>query len=111
MQKLDERGDIIRLVRSDKEEVIFYNNPEYELTESVSEEFKSMWHRVSVDGLTEADIEKHLDLAGQKAMQGEGKKRKAPISQEKKARKKSRPVKVLNTHLDSDLFKDYSKDV
>ena len=88
--------------------MIFYNNPEYELEESVSEEFKSMWHRISVEALTEADIEKHLDLAGQKAMQGDSKKRKAPISQEKKARKKARPAKVLNTHLDSGLFKDYS---
>lgn len=40
-------------------------------------------------------------------MQGESRKRKAPNAS-KKARKKARPTKVLNTHLD--LLKDYSDD-
>ena len=38
-----------------------------------------------------------------------GRKRKAPSSQQKKARKKTRTAKVLNTHLASDLLKDYSE--
>jgi len=88
-------------------QVLFYNNRQYEV--EVDEEFKALWHRVSVEGRTETDIEQYLQNVGLGVMQGETRKRKAPGSQQKKPRKRARPQKVLNTHLDSDLLKDYSE--
>ena len=41
-------------------------------------------------------------------VQGESRKRRAPTAGQK-SKKKSRVTKVLNTHLDSTLLKDYSE--
>ena len=98
-QKLDKEGEIFCITRPDKEEVIFYRNHEYEL--EVDEEFKARWHRISVDGHTETDIEQYLQNVGLGVMQGETRKRKAPGSQLPKPRKRARAQKVLNTHLNS----------
>lgn len=106
-QKLEKEGEIFCITRPDKEEVLFYKNHEYEV--EVDEEFKARWHRVSVEGRTETDIEQYLENVGLGVMQGETRKRKAPGSQPGKPRKKARAQKVLNTHLDSDLLKDYSE--
>lgn len=106
-QKLEKEGEIFCITRPDKEEVLFYKNHEYEV--EVDEEFKARWHRVSVEGRTETDIEQYLENVGLGVMQGETRKRKAPGSQPAKPRKKARAQKVLNTHLDSDLLKDYSE--
>ena len=97
---------VMKIARPDKEEVVFYNDRS--LQSPVAEEFRGLWHRVSVDGLTEADIDKYLQSIGLGAMQGEGRKRRAPTAGQK-AKKKSRVTKVLNTHLDSALLKDYSE--
>ena len=107
-QKLDTAGEVLRIVRQDKEEVIFYNNHDVELETPISEEFKAHWHRVSIDGMTDEDIEKYLQNVGLGAMGGEGRKRKAPG--EKKAKKRSRTTKILNVHLDESVLKDYSGD-
>ena len=96
----------MKITRPDKEEIVFYKDQSLLLP--VAEEFRGLWHRVSVDGLTEADIDRHLQLIGLGAMQGEGRKRRAPTAGQK-AKKKSRATKVLNTHLDSSLLKDYSE--
>ena len=96
----------MKITRPDKEEVVFYNDRS--LQSPVAEEFRGLWHRVSVDGLTEADVDKYLQSIGLGAMQGEGRKRRAPTAGQK-AKKKSRVTKVLNTHLDSALLKDYSE--
>lgn len=96
----------MKIVRPDKEEIIFYNDHSLQLP--VAEEFRALWHRVSVDGLTEADIDKYLQSIGVGAMPGEGRKRRAPTAGQK-TKKKSRVTKVLNTHLDSTLLKDYSE--
>lgn len=107
IQKLDEDGVLVRVTRPDKEEVIFYNNPEYMLPAPLSEDFRSLWHRVSVDGLTETDIENYLKRVGLGAMLGQAsdRKRKAP-SQQRQQRKKPKNLKILNTHLGSGLFSD-----
>lgn len=60
-----------------------------------------------MEGLAEGDIEKYLQNVGVGAMQGQTRKRIAPSSQQK-TRKKPRMQKVLNTHLESGLLKDYS---
>lgn len=104
---MDTAGEILRIVRHDKEEIVFYNNHDVELETPVSEEFKAHWHRVSVDGMTDEDIEKYLQNVGLGAMGGEGRKRKAPGG-EKKAKKRSRTTKTLNDHLDEGVLKDYS---
>jgi len=109
VQKLDEAGQIFRITRQDKEEVVFYKNSGFELEPPLSEEFKARWHSVSVDGLTDDDIEKYLTNTGIGAMGGERRKRKAP-SEGKKAKKKSRATKILNVHLDDSVLKDYSAD-
>ena len=97
---------VMKIARPDKEEVVFYNDRS--LQSPVAEEFRGLWHRVSVDGLTEADIDKYLQSIGLGAMQGEGRKRRTPTAGQK-VKKKSRVTKVLNTHLDSALLKDYSE--
>lgn len=43
-------------------------------------------------------------------MQGESRKRKERGNSGKKGRKKSKLTKVMNTHLDNELLKDYSHD-
>lgn len=96
----------MKITRPDKEEIIFYNDQSLLLP--MAEEFRGLWHRVSVDGLTETDIDKHLQSIGIGAMQGDTRKRRAPTAGHK-TRKKSRVTKVLNTHLDSSLLKDYSE--
>ena len=58
---------MIKVVRPDKEEVIYYSDRSLQLP--VAEEFRALWHRVSVDGLTEADIDKYLQSIGLGAMQ------------------------------------------
>ena len=101
---------IIRIKRKDNEEVIFYNNPDFSLKQPACEKFKALWHSVSVVGMTDADIEKYLENVGLGAMQGEGRKRKAPGNSHKKTRKKPKQSKVMNVHLDNELLKDYSAD-
>ena len=95
------------MTRPDKEEIIFYNNPEYVLPTPLSEDFRALWHRISVDGLTESDIEKHLQRVGIGPMVGQGgeRKRKAP-TQQRNSRKRTKTTKILNTHLDSEMFAD-----
>lgn len=110
MQKLVEADKIICITRQDKEQVVFYNNPDYSLGQATSKDFQGLWHRASVDAVTEADIEKYLENVGLGAMQGEGRKRKKPGNSSKKARKKAKLAKVMNTHLDNELLKDYSND-
>lgn len=105
-QRLLQEDLVMKIVRPDKEEVVFYNN--HLLRLPVAEEFRALWHTVSVDGLTEADIDKYLQSIGLGAMQGEARKRRAPTAGQK-TKKKSRVTKVLNTHLDSTFLKDYSE--
>ena len=95
----------MKVSRPDKEEIVFFSDRSLQLP--IAEEFRGLWHRVSVDGLTETDIDRHLQSIGLGAMQGEGRKRRAPTAGQK-TKKKSRATKVLNTHLDSSLLKDYS---
>ena len=99
-------GLVMKITRPDKEEIIFYNDQSLQLP--VAEEFRGLWHRVSVDGLTETDIDRHLQSIGLCAMQGESRKRRTPTAGQR-TRKKPRVTKVLNTHLDSKLLKDYSE--
>ena len=89
-------------------QVVFYNNPVYSLEQETSKDFQGLWHCASVDAVTEADIEKYLENVGLGAMQGEGRKRKMPGSSSRKTRKKAKLSKVMNTHLDNELLKDYS---
>lgn len=96
----------MKISRPDKEEIVFYNDRC--LQYPMADDFKGLWHRVSVDGLTDTDIDKHLTSIGLGAMQGQSRKRRAPTASQR-ARKKSRPTKVLNTHLDSSLLKDYTQ--
>jgi transcription initiation factor TFIIE subunit beta len=49
---------VISITRLDKEVILFYNNPEVSL--QVDEEFQKLWRSVSVEGLGDLDIEKHL---------------------------------------------------
>ncbi|XP_003383616.1 PREDICTED: transcription initiation factor IIE subunit beta-like [Amphimedon queenslandica] len=108
LRKLEK--DIFRLKcgeRDKNEEVVFYNNHDYDIT--VDESIVSQWRQVSVDGQSERDIEKYLENVGLGAMQGETRKRKAP-TQQRKTSKKSRQTKILNTHLETDLLKEYSED-
>lgn len=87
--------------------MIFFN-PEHSL--GPAEELQAMWHRVSVDGVTEADVEKYLENVGLGAMQGEGRKRKVPGNASKRTRKKAKLSRKMNTHLNNELLKDYSAD-
>lgn len=109
LQRLVDAECVIAITRQDKEQVIFYNNPEFSIGQ-VSSEFQELWHRASVDGMTETDIDKYLDDQGLGAMQGDGRKRKAPGDAQRKTRKKMKPTKVLNTHLDNNTLLDYSAD-
>ncbi len=99
---------MVCITRQDKEEIVFYNNPEFAivLKSEGLEQFQAMWHRESVEGMTGADVEKYLQNVGLGAMQGEERKRRAPGTQ-RKARKKAKQNKVMNTHLDEALLKEY----
>ena len=65
-QRLMDDELVMKIARPDKEEVVFYNDRS--LQSPVAEEFRGLWHRVSVDGLTEADIDKYLQSIGLGAM-------------------------------------------
>ena len=107
IQRLIEEEHIICITRQDKEEVVFCN-PKHSLGQI--EELHAMWHRVSVEGVTETDVEKYLENVGLGAMQGEGRKRKMPGISSKRARKRPKPARKMNTHLSNELLKDYSAD-
>lgn len=101
-------GDsVIVITRQDKEKILFHNNKE--LLEETDESLKALWRTVSVDRVSETDIEQYLKNAGLTSMQGveTSRKRKAPTT--KKPRKQARNAKILNVHLDKDLLKDYSE--
>ena len=69
-----------------------------------------LWRAVGVDHLSEADVEKYLQNVGLGAMQGESRRRKAPSQlQQASKRRKPRSQRVLNTHLDAALLRDYSE--
>ena len=98
---------VICITRQDKEQVVFYNNPEHSLGQTNSDELQALWHRVSVEGVTEADIERYLENVGLGAMQGESRKRKMPGNSNKKTRKKAKPTRKMNAHLTDEFLKEY----
>ncbi|XP_065841818.1 general transcription factor IIE subunit 2-like isoform X2 [Oscarella lobularis] len=55
------KDEIIALTRSDKEGVLFYNDPDLKIP--VDEDFQKLWRSISIEGLTDTDIEKHLHTA------------------------------------------------
>ncbi|XP_065843830.1 general transcription factor IIE subunit 2-like isoform X2 [Oscarella lobularis] len=55
------KDEIIALTRSDKEGVLFYNDPDLKIP--VDEDFQKLWRSISVEGLSDTDIEKHLHTA------------------------------------------------
>jgi len=76
------------------------------LAVTVDEEIQKHWRSVAVEGLAEPDIEKYLNSSGITTMQGVAPKTQK--TQKRRGGKRKRPGKLLNTHLEGTVLKDYS---
>lgn len=94
------------VTRANDKKAILYNF-DSSMAVSVDEEFQKHWRSVAVEGLAEPDIEKYLTSSGITTMQGV-----APKTQKvnkKRGGKRKRNGKLLNTHLEGGVLKDYSE--
>ena len=90
------------VTRSDKQIVLFYRDTSIEC--DLNEEFKELWNTISVREISEADIENYLKRVGIATMEGYGAKK---ACNKKKPSKRKRNVKILNSHLDSTILKEF----
>ena len=91
------------MTRSDKQVVLFYRDTSVECL--ISEDFKELWNTISVKEISENDIENYLKRVGIATMEGYGLKKKSVTK--KKPVKRKRNVKMLNSHLDSKMLKEF----
>lgn len=91
------------VTRSDKQVVIYYRDTSVEC--QLSEDFKELWNTISVKEISENDIENYLKRVGIATMEGYGLKKKNAMK--KKPVKRKRNVKMLNSHLDSKMLKEF----
>lgn len=91
------------VTRSDKQDILFYRDTSVECT--ISSDFKELWNTISVKEISENDIENYLKRVGIATMEGYGMKKKAATK--KKPVKRKRNVKMLNSHLDSKMLKEF----
>ncbi|XP_062512103.1 general transcription factor IIE subunit 2-like [Corticium candelabrum] len=100
---------VISLTRMDKDVVLFYNSPE--ISVEIDEDFKKLWRSISVEGLSDLDIEKHLHNAGISSMQGVPGMLKRKATTKRKSARARKQARLLNDHLDgSELLKNYNED-
>ena len=67
-------------------------------------QFQELWNSVSVREITEVDIENYLKRVGISTMEGFNSKKKAT---KKKPAKRRRNIRMLNSHLDSKMLKEF----
>ena len=97
---------ILTFTRPDKQVVVFHNDPECHLP--VRSDYQQLWRRISVEGLSDQDIEMYLNKAGISTMKGQTLKPPVQASSRKKRGAKRNTARVLNSHLDPSMLKDYS---
>ena len=106
-QRVLDLKQVMSFTRPDKETIVFYSNTNYQLP--IPDEFRQLWRGVSVEGLSDADVESFLKKAGITTMQETG-KRKLPSTATKSKKKRARQSQFLNQHLDGSLLIDYSNE-
>ena len=94
---------VYTIIRPDKQNVVYFKDNSLET--EIDEEFKELWNSISVKEMGEADIENYLKRVGITTMEGFGLKRKAVVK--KKSGKRKRNVKMLNSHLDATILKEF----
>lgn len=90
---------------NDKKAILFYYDSSFH--SQVDEEFQKHWRSVAVEGLAEADIERYLNSSGITSMQGVAPTHKR--HEKKRGNKRRKNMKLMNTHLEGDMLKDYSE--
>ena len=103
-------GDaVIAVQRSDKKQVLFFNDKEADL--DVDEDIQKLWNSVQVAGMDQSKIEEYLQKHDITSMRdtglaaktlSRGPKKKAPMK-----KKRIWNQKVHNTHI-ADVLQDYS---
>ena len=83
--------------------MLFYRDTSVECT--INDDFKELWNTISVKEISENDIENYLKRVGIATMEGYGLKKKSVTK--KKPVKRKRNVKMLNSHLDSKMLKEF----
>ena len=83
--------------------MLFYRDTSVECT--INDDFKELWNTISVKEISENDIENYLKRVGIATMEGYGLKKKSATK--KKPVKRKRNVKMLNSHLDSKMLKEF----
>ena len=89
---------------NDRKAILFTYDSSLAVT--VDEEIQKHWRSVAVEGLAEPDIEKYLNSSGITTMQGVAPKTQK--AQKRRGGKRKRTGKLLNTHLEGTVLKDYS---
>ena len=88
--------------RSDKQQVLYYRDTSVEC--NINSDFKELWNTISVKEISEGDIENYLKRVGIATMEGYGDKK---LAIKKKPTKRKRNVKILNSHLDAKMLKEF----
>ncbi|XP_065175465.1 general transcription factor IIE subunit 2-like [Sycon ciliatum] len=105
MKNLNE--NVLTFQRPDKQVVVFHNEAECRLP--IGTEYQQLWRGISVEGLSDHDIETYLQNAGISTMKGQTLKPPTQSASKKNKRGQKRQVKTLNVHLSDDMLKDYSE--
>jgi len=101
IEELVTNDQVFTLTRPDKQTILYFRDTTCEV--ALDDEFKELWNSISVKEMGEVDIENYLKRVGIRTMEGFGLKRKAV----KKGTKRKRNVKMLNSHLGSDMLKEF----
>jgi len=102
IKELKQNSEISVLSGTDKKEILFINDRDYDL--KVNPEFIESWRSISVDGLDEEKIREFLEEQGSMAMKGAT--NRVQIQKRKPARRQ-RVVKKHNDHV-ADQLEDYT---
>ncbi|KDQ20315.1 hypothetical protein BOTBODRAFT_152985 [Botryobasidium botryosum FD-172 SS1] len=112
IEDLEKAGKVLvtRTAKDGQAKMVFWNEmPESEGGKAADQEFKDLWHSLTVPA--EVDLLRSLASDGLQATMSEALPIKAPVQKKsKKGAKRSRPGKITNTHLVKlgiDLTKDY----
>jgi transcription initiation factor TFIIE subunit beta len=105
IKELEKEGEILVIYSKENPRIIYAN--EKELNVEMDKEFKELWHSLTVPA--EEELSKELKNAGLKSMEVFEAKVNPKNTNKKKTKQRKRKVKIINTHLDIDLTKDYVK--
>lgn len=104
---LKENEYIVTITKSDKKDVVFYNEGKSDI--KIDEEFVKLWRSISVDGVADDKIEEYLEKHGIQSIQDLASKKMEPVQKRRKImRRPNKNFKAHNEHM-KDILEDYSE--